>query len=116
MVKEIDEKTFVSDIEEEINEALGPFRALISIAEDLGEDMFDFHEMMEIVLEKVKGNITKFLEFVENNLGVIKVQGVKSGEFLDFEGKRYGSLSSPKLFRAFLIPVEKPKSTEETAA
>jgi len=107
MAKEIDEKTFVSDLEEEIIEALGPFRALISIAHDLGEDMYDFHEMMEIVLEKVEGKITKLLEFVENNLGTIKVQRVKRGAFFDFEGKSYGNLSRPELFKAFIIQAGK---------
>lgn len=100
-------KTFVSGLNEEVFDAIAPFRALISIAHDLGEDMYDFHEMMEIVLEKVEGNITKLFGFVENNLGAIQVQGVKCGEFIDYEGERYGCLTSPKLFRAFLIPAGK---------
>jgi hypothetical protein len=116
MVKEIDEKTFVSDLEEEILDALAPFRALNSIARDLGEDMYDFHEMMEIVLEKIEGNISKLFKLINNNLGAIQVQGVKCGEFFDFEGKRYGKLGSPELFRAFLVPVDKSDSAKEALA
>jgi hypothetical protein len=107
MAEGIDEKTYVSDLKEEIFDALAPVRALISIAHDLGEDMYDFHELMEIVLEKTERDIAKLFEFVENSLGTINVQGVKSGEFVDFEGKRYGMANHSELFKAFLIPAEK---------
>lgn len=115
MTQNYDDKTFIVDLQEEINDALGPIRSLISIAHDLGEDMYDFHEMMEIVLEKVEGNIIKIFELVENNLGTITLQGVKCGEFLEFKGKRYGSCSSPELFKAFLMPAEKAESPKEIA-
>ena len=107
MIEQVDGKLFVADLEGEIIDALGPFRALLSMAHDLGEDMFDFHDIMEIVVENIEGRIAKLFELVETSLGIIRLQGVVCGEFHDFEGTRYGCLTKPKLFKAFVVAAGK---------
>jgi hypothetical protein len=111
MAKEVDDKTFYTDLQEEIiYDALGPFRSLISLANDIGEDMYDFHDMMEIVLEKVERNIEALFKLVDKQIGVIQIQGTKCGEFVDFEGKRYGHTNHTERFKAFITPAEESQA------
>lgn len=107
MYKE-DEDTCIFDLEDEIiSDALAPFYSLMSVVNDMGEDMYNLHDLMEIVMEKVEKNIVELFKLVESQVGLIQVQKVKNGHYVDFEGQRYSGLQK---FRAFLEPTKEEEA------
>jgi hypothetical protein len=96
--EELAANTCSFNLEDVIDNALGPIDSLLSLADE-GTDINDFLILLRAVLEKAEKDMERLSDCLSMHLGDIKVHAVRYRKVLKIDGKWYhaGDLVSARL-------------------